>query len=263
MSKDLINKEKQNHELSLVEQVVVQGDLSKLSPQQRVLYYRKVCESAGLNPFTRPFDYITFQGKLTLYARKDATEQLRKINGISIEGLEESVVDDLYIIKATAKTKDGRTDTATGAVSLLNLKGEQKANAIMKAETKAKRRVTLSISGMGWTDESEIDSIPGAIAVKVDLMTGEMQEPTDVPLKIEEQKPLTITKDQANELGMILGDCEAAYQDKIKNYIKMQYKTENLSDLPADKYKLMKESFLKNMEAHIKAQQNQPRLLEV
>src|SRR5258708_36365663 len=32
----------------------------------------------------------------------------------------------------------------------------------MKAETKAKRRVTLSISGLGSTDESEIDTIAGA-----------------------------------------------------------------------------------------------------
>jgi hypothetical protein len=32
----------------------------------------------------------------------------------------------------------------------------------MKAITKAKRRVTLSISGLGFLDESEVDSVPGA-----------------------------------------------------------------------------------------------------
>jgi hypothetical protein len=36
------------------------------------------------------------------------------------------------------------------------------ANALMKAETKAKRRVTLSICGLGMLDESEVESIPGA-----------------------------------------------------------------------------------------------------
>ena len=35
----------------------------------------------------------------------------------------------------------------------------------MKAETKAKRRVTLSISGLGWLDESETGSITGAQVV--------------------------------------------------------------------------------------------------
>ena len=47
MSKELavkkdINKE---HDLSVIEQVVMQGDLSKLNPLQRVTYYNKVCES--------------------------------------------------------------------------------------------------------------------------------------------------------------------------------------------------------------------------
>jgi hypothetical protein len=33
---------------------------------------------------------------------------------------------------------------------------------MLKAVTKAKRRVTLSLCGLGMTDESEVDSIPGA-----------------------------------------------------------------------------------------------------
>ena len=35
----------------------------------------------------------------------------------------------------------------------------------MKAETKAKRRATLSICGLGLLDESEVETIPGAHAV--------------------------------------------------------------------------------------------------
>ena len=180
MSKELTVKKDiaKEHELSVIERVVMQGDLSKLDPNQRVTYYNKVCESMGLNPYTRPFDYISLNGKLTLYAKKDATEQLRQVKKISIVSLEGRMVDDLYIVVAKANTPDGRMDQSTGAVSIGNLKGEQKANAIMKAETKAKRRVTLSIAGMGWTDESEIDSIPNAKLVNVDMETGEV---IDVP----------------------------------------------------------------------------------
>jgi hypothetical protein len=69
---------------ALMEQVVVNGDLASLSPQQRVTYYMRVCESLGLNPLTKPFDYIRLNGKLTLYTRKDATDQLRKLNNVSI-----------------------------------------------------------------------------------------------------------------------------------------------------------------------------------
>jgi hypothetical protein len=36
----------------------------------------------------------------------------------------------------------------------------------MKCETKAKRRVTLSFCGLGMLDESEVESVPGAVRVK-------------------------------------------------------------------------------------------------
>ena len=46
----------------------------------------------------------------------------------------------------------------------------------MKAETKAKRRVTLSIAGLGWLDESETSSIKSAAVVDVDTETGEIAD---------------------------------------------------------------------------------------
>ena len=60
---------------SVVQQVLLGGDLSKLTPEQRVAFYNRVCESLGLNPLTRPFEFIVLNGKMTLYARKDATDQ--------------------------------------------------------------------------------------------------------------------------------------------------------------------------------------------
>jgi hypothetical protein len=59
---------------SRIEQVLLAGDLSKLNPDERVSYYLKVCDSLGLNPATKPFEYITLNGKLTLYARKDSRD---------------------------------------------------------------------------------------------------------------------------------------------------------------------------------------------
>jgi hypothetical protein len=55
---------------------------------------------------------------------------------------------------------DGRTDESLGAVSLVGLEGEALANSLMKAETKAKRRVALSICGLGMLDETEVEAIP-------------------------------------------------------------------------------------------------------
>lgn len=148
---------------AVVEQVLIKGDLSSLSPAQRAEYYSKVCESVGLNPMTKPFEYITLNGKLTLYALRACTDQLRSIYSVSVEDLAETERDGVFIVTAKVKNGQGRTDIAKGAVSIGGLKGEALANALMKAETKAKRRATLSICGLGWLDESEVDSIPGAV----------------------------------------------------------------------------------------------------
>jgi len=165
---------------AIAEQVLIGGDLAKLSAGQRADYYLKVCESIGVNPYTKPFDFITLNGKLTLYAKRDCTDQLRRINGVSCTITAREKLEDLYIVTAKARDKDQREDESTGVVSLLGLKGEALANALMKAETKSKRRVTLSICGLGWLDESEVDSVPDARRVNVDTTTGEIidAEPT-------------------------------------------------------------------------------------
>jgi hypothetical protein len=149
-------------EIGPIEEVLVTGNLAKLTEEQRTTYYRKVCESLGLNPFTGPFTYINFQGRLILYARKDATDQLRKRDSISVRIASRDLLDQagLYVVIAQATTPDGRTEESLGAVTISGLKGENLANALMRAETKAKRRVTLSICGLGWLDETEVEDTP-------------------------------------------------------------------------------------------------------
>lgn len=144
---------------AIMESVLLKGDLSKLTPEERGTYYMRVCESVGLNPLTKPFEYITLNTKLTLYAKRDATDQLRTVHGVSVESLEESEREGVYIVTAKVRNKDGRTDMAKGAVNISGLKGDNLANAMMKAETKAKRRATLSLCGLGLLDETEIETI--------------------------------------------------------------------------------------------------------
>jgi len=172
---------------SLVESVLLQGDLSRLTPSQRVSYYNRVCESLGLNPLTKPFDYLNLNGKTVLYAKRDATEQLRKIHGVSIVEISSRELAGVFVVTAKAQDARQRIDVSTGAVPIANLKGEALANALMKAETKAKRRVTLSICGLGLLDESEVDSIPQAAVQakatteKVNTETGEIVEQSPAP----------------------------------------------------------------------------------
>lgn len=165
---------KQN-EAAMMESVLLGGDLSKLTPAQRVSYYQKVCQSTGLNPLTRPFDYITLNGKLTLYARKDASEQLRRLHNVSVDDVEITENSESFIVKVKGHDATGRADVEVGIVKKSDMRGDA-ANAQMKAVTKAKRRLTLSICGLGFLDETEVVTIPDAQPVLVDD-NGEIESP--------------------------------------------------------------------------------------
>jgi hypothetical protein len=133
--------------MSAIHKVLMQGNLASLSEAQKLSYFEAVCESVGLNPLTAPFEFLRFQGKEVMYAKRNCTDQLRQIHHISVIIVSREVVDDCYVVVARATHPTGRQDEAIGAVPIAGLKGEARSNALMKAETKAKRRVTLSICG--------------------------------------------------------------------------------------------------------------------
>jgi hypothetical protein len=166
-----------------LESVLISGDLSKLTSPQRVQYYKRVCESLGLNPFTKPFEYITLNNKLTLYAKKDATDQLRSIQGVSIDDVDILETATQFIVKVKGHNRDNRQDVEVGVVNKGDMNGNL-ANAQMKAVTKGKRRLTLSLCGLGWLDETEIETIPSAKPVNVIQETGEIVD--SIPMTIDE-----------------------------------------------------------------------------
>jgi len=150
-----------NPDTSIIERVIALGDLSKLSPDERVRYYDSTCKSLGLNPLTKPFEYIVLNGQLRLYGNRTCADQLRKLHGISIQIVSEETKDGLLTVHVRATDRNGRQDEDIGVVNFPDtLKGDLRANTIMKAVTKAKRRVTMSISGLGFLDETEVEDIP-------------------------------------------------------------------------------------------------------
>ena len=181
-----------------IEKVLVSGDLSKLTSQERVNYYMSTCESLGLNPLTKPFDYIQLNGKLVLYPKRDCTDQLRKNNGISVYKLEHETINGVYVVTACGRDTTGREDSSTGAVEVENLRGDKLANAMMKAETKAKRRLTLSLSGLGFVDETEIETIKGAVKVDVsedgDIIDAEVSTTQTTEMTLERALEYVINK---------------------------------------------------------------------
>src|ERR1700748_3573671 len=123
----------------VLESLVLDGDLSKMTDMQKVQYYKEYCNHLGLNPLSQPFRILKLQGREIMYATKDCTEQLRKKNGVSVAELEGHLdPDGTYVVTVKMRDNSGKTDISTGVVNLEGLKGESLANAKMKAETKAK-----------------------------------------------------------------------------------------------------------------------------
>ena len=180
---------------AIMEAVIARGDLAELSPDERAKYYVRVCESVGLNPMTKPLEYITLNGKLTLYARKDCTDQLRTLHGVSVVDLTESERDGVFIVTAKVENAKGRRDASKGAVTIKGLQGDALANAIMKCETKAKRRATLSICGLGFLDETEIETIPESNKTK----TLPKKDARDIYEKLQQAVAAATTRAGLNE----------------------------------------------------------------
>jgi hypothetical protein len=151
---------KRETDLAVYESLALRGDISGLKPAERVRYFTELCNSLGLNPATQPLIPLTLNGKQTFYFAKGATDQLARIHNLRREVLSREPFQDVFVVTVRATLPEGRAEDSIGAVAIGGLKGEALSNALMKAETKAKRRATLSILGLGGLDESELESIP-------------------------------------------------------------------------------------------------------
>lgn len=225
----------------IISKLILSGDISKMSGEEKTQYYKKFCESLGLNPLTKPFQILKEKEngfeKEILYATKSCTEQLRKIHGVSIIEIDTKEIKGVYVVTAKAQDKDGRTDVATGVVSLhksefkwneekrrslptgktIELVGDELANAFMKAETKAKRRVTLSICGLGMLDESEIETIKGAETKDI---YEPAQEAVIVPEPSMDQKLKGFVKKENDEPAPTAEHSSQEYTKTKEEYLK-------------------------------------------
>lgn len=147
----------------VIESIVLRGDLSGLGPTERAKFYTQMCESLGLNPHAQPFAFLKLNGKEVLYATRGATDQLAAIHKVNREMVDGPKLIDLGGTKliygvCRATHPNGRVETATATVPFVD-----PVNVMMKCETKAKRRATLSLLALSVLDESELESIPAGV----------------------------------------------------------------------------------------------------
>ena len=230
------NSQNQNQQASIANQLILQGDLSKLSAGDKVRYYNGYCERMGLDPYTKPFDLLRLNGREVLYCTRSGTQQLNKLHKVShlITSRDTNTDAGVYIVTSKASLPDGRCTESLGAVNIAGLKGEAYANAIMKAETKAKRRATLDLLGLGVLDESEAESIPNAskvaMSAMVEALPEMMVEAVEV-IETEEEKELTIGRlaiaiKKASNIVELKAVYDAnKYKIETNKFIKDQLKT--------------------------------------
>ena len=153
---------------SAIAQMQASGkDTGSLTAQQRAGYVTALCRALRLNPLTNPVQFIRLNGKEVLYVTRTATDQLAAIHGLNRKTVRGPEIVDIAGMKVALCTVEvtlpnGRSETATATLPVAD-----PAMLYMKLETKAKRRGTLAILGLGLLAEEEAESIPGA--ERVDL----------------------------------------------------------------------------------------------
>lgn len=154
MSTDLAHREDAGLSDATLADVVLQGDLSKLNDRQKVEYYVARCHAAGLDPATRPFEYLTLKGKHVLYATKACTDQLSGNHKLNIEIVDRHMNNDAKIFEVQCRVTfpGGRYVEDMAALDVSGLKGEMLANALMKCFHPATEILTTD----GWVAISTV-----------------------------------------------------------------------------------------------------------
>ena len=192
-------------------QVVGSGDLAALSPAHKVEYYNAVCRSTGLNPLTKPFDFLTFKGRTVLYPNRNCVDQLVGMKGLSVDYSEVHEDKERKLVIQWATVGSGGRSLKDVAIlstqetdkqgKVYDITGQDYGNLLMKLLTKCRRRAVLAFCGLPYdgvtlddegaikagvvqittpTDAELADLAPVAElleAVSVDTSTGEIIEP--------------------------------------------------------------------------------------
>lgn len=144
-----------------IDRALVRGDMRGLTIDQLDQAKVRLAEQMGIDPAFSPIDFIPDKktGRLVPYINSRGAAFLRRKHGLEVTGIEVVVHrEGLVVLRCVLRGGDGRTDQALGAASWLPDMPTEEARAWLVAETRAKRRATMSAVGIfleGPSDEVE------------------------------------------------------------------------------------------------------------
>ena len=153
----------------LFDKFILSGDVSGYSEAEKVGVLLTLCDKYDFDPIQRPFDVIRLpDGRAIIYANKTAAAIVSVRECVSLKIVDRTFVGDSYVVTVTATNNKGRSVDDDGVVALAGtrkdgtsyrLTGDMLTNKMMHATTKAKRRATLSIGGLGFLSDAEAESM--------------------------------------------------------------------------------------------------------
>jgi hypothetical protein len=151
-------------------------DLDRLSKEELQQYYLDACAFHGVPPELNVLAFTYMDSgdgarRRVLYAKKGATDIIRERLGISVADLRKEIFNGTLTYTCFGKNKDGRFEIAVGASYIDGLIGRALEVAIMVAQTRAIRRMTLQFAGAGLIDETELQADSKTTDIKEALTT--------------------------------------------------------------------------------------------
>ena len=185
---------------AVVEQLI-RGDVSSVPREALLRYIFTFCERVGISPLAVPFSLMKTQRGMQLVANRNFYDAVASKYAVSRECVGEGFFEgtDLYFTRYRASTPDGRVTEDMALVDTTGLNGNDLANAIMKAHTKGRNRVTRAHLGFPFPDETEAETVPGASVVSIEEVPNGNGEPEPAKASDQQIKRIHVL---AKKLGM-------------------------------------------------------------
>ena len=199
-------------------------DLDRLSADELKQYYLDACAYHGVPPELNVLAFQYMDGgdgarRRVLYAKKGATDIIRERLGISVVQMEKEIFHGTLTYTCLGKNKDGRTEIAIGAAYIEGLTGRALEVAIMVAQTRATRRMTLQFAGAGLLDETELQADSKTTDIKEALTAPQpVKRPNAAPGKDITQNPPNegVSLQEISEYGTTkTGENETPVEDPV------------------------------------------------